>query len=367
LDLNLAQLILDEAAIDIVLVGADLEIIEWTEGANQYAALALNKGSRLSDSFPTLSDSIPSLVKVLVGRLKYYNQPLVPSSEPGLYFSLTAHPYVIPGNNSAGLACLFKDASSNSALIREIESQKKEIQELIKVNSAFLAITSHELRAPLSNVRGFLEMVLDGSVGLLNERQKHFLGLADKNLNSLISLLNDMLDLERIESGTLQLELVNFDLIRLVRVMSENYTVDLQRRNLTLKIETPAEVDYTITADLTRIEQVINNLINNAIKYSHVGSGEIEITFEQDMGMAITHVRDRGIGIPEPDLPLLFRRFYRASNASIEGARGNGLGLSIVKSIIEQHGGKLWVESQAGEGSTFSFSLPLAPREVRSY
>jgi signal transduction histidine kinase len=358
LDLNLAQIILDYAEIDTILLNSHLEILEWSEGAYIYAFQPLNKSILISECIPEIdTPQIKAQIEeVLLGRegrfLLQGLQRTLSHGEP-LFFSLAIQSYTLPETKSPGLVCLLRDVTEAALLLQKVE-------ELKQVKSGFLAIASHELRAPLTNVNGFLDLVLDGSFGTLQDEQRHYLTLASKNLSRMLTLTNDLLDVERLENGSIQIIEDNFDLLRLTRVLGASFESHLQKHNLELVVEAVAGEAFPVLADMSRIEQVISNLINNAIKYSQPTSTKIVIQFEKQGDKVIVNVIDEGIGIPEQDQPRLFHRFFRATNASSGGARGNGLGLSIVKAIIEQHNGSVWLTSIAGVGSTFSFSLPLA-------
>jgi len=358
-DLNLLQLILDYAAVDILTIDSQLNIVEWSEGANQCASYPLNKGSKITECFPELSGLEPKLDLVRLGATKAYELDYRRTTEEGanLHYSIEIQAYLLPGTLEKGLVCLLQNHDDEAILVKK---QQHQIAELKQIKSTFLAIASHELRAPLTNAISFMEMILDSSLGEMNEQQRKFLNTADRNLKNMLSMINNLLEIERLENGAIQFDPTTFDLLRYIRNLVDFFAVDLQKRSLTIKVESDSAPSYLITADMGRVEQVMNNLISNAIKYSRVGGSPIVIRLEKQEGHIITHVIDCGIGIPEVDQQMLFQRFYRASNATQEGARGSGLGLSVVRAVVEQLNGKVWVTSKVGEGSTFSLSLPSA-------
>ncbi|NWJ45344.1 MAG: HAMP domain-containing histidine kinase [Chloroflexi bacterium] len=363
MDLNLLQLILDYAAVDILTVDSRLNIVEWSEGANQYASYPLNKGSKITECLPELIGQEAKLDLVRLGATKTYDLVHRRTTEEGinLHYSIEIEAYLLPGTLEKGLVCLLRNHDEEAILLKE---QQHQIDELKQVKSTFLAIASHELRAPLTNAISFMEMVLDSSLGEMNEQQRQFLNTADRNLKNMLSMINNLLEIERLESGMIQFDLTTFDLLRYTRNLVDFFAMDLQKRNLNIIVESDGAPSYLIKADMGRVEQVMNNLLSNAIKYSRTGGSAIVIRLEKHGGHIITHITDSGIGIPETDQQMLFQRFYRASNATQEGARGSGLGLSVVKAVVEQLNGKVWVTSKVGEGSTFSLSLPSAESNI---
>jgi len=359
-DLNFKQTksILNFLEIERVMLNAQLEVLDWSKGAEIYATQPLRVGENIGKIFPNLAEKEKELKKLTTEAENPLIFPRIKHNQK--VFSLKVYPCPSP---ETGLICLLQDVSQEVALGKKLEEQTHELEELNQMKSAFLAVASHELRTPLASARGFLEMVLEGSFGPLADKQEHFLKLAANNLERLRDLTNDLLDVERIENGLMPLDLADFELASLARVVVESMTQEAEKSHVKLIFEDNSQ-KYRVYADMGRLEQVFTNLINNAIKYSRLEGGEIIITFRIEGPMVVTSIRDQGIGIEEADQQRLFQRFFRASNASSQGARGNGLGLSIVKAIIERHDGKVGVFSQVNTGSTFSFSLPLAESET---
>ena len=238
-------------------------------------------------------------------------------------------------------------------LIRE---QNERLKELDRMKSEFLSTAAHELRAPLTSILGFSEILLERKLD--NERQNKFLKIINQEAQGLADLINDLLDISRIESGR------GFKIkkapLELRKIILEN--VDLfksQTDKHDFKVNIPRDL-VSIEADEEKIDQVMENLISNAIKFSPQG-GKITVSVKQAGGEVKTGVADKGMGIGKEDLTHIFERFYRVDDAFTRGIRGAGLGLAIAKYIIESHGGKIWAESELGKGSTFSFTLPLKP------
>ena len=229
-------------------------------------------------------------------------------------------------------------------------------KELDRLKSEFVAVVSHEVRTPLTSIKGSLELLGDDRFHTLPGPQKELLSICQANTERLISLINDILDFSKLESSRLSLNVEPMDVGRVLIEAVENI------RNLAAMkgIEIDVRIDpatEAIEADPMRVGQVATNLIGNAIKFSPE-KGKIEVFASGDAGSVTVSVKDYGRGIAQRDLSRLFQRFAQLDSSTTRRAGGTGLGLVISKGIVEQHGGKIWVESALGKGSTFSFSLP---------
>jgi signal transduction histidine kinase/DNA-binding response OmpR family regulator len=229
-------------------------------------------------------------------------------------------------------------------------------KELDRLKSDFVAVVSHEVRTPLTSIKGSLELLGDDRFHKLPAPQKELLGICQANTERLISLINDILDFSKLESSRLSLNIEQMDVGRVLTEVVENI------RNLAAikGVELDVRIDPatgSVEADPMRVGQVATNLIGNAIKFSPE-RGKIEIFASGDSSSVTISVKDYGRGIAQRDLSRLFQRFAQLDSSTTRKAGGTGLGLVISKGIVEQHGGKIWVESSLGRGSTFSFSLP---------
>jgi PAS domain S-box-containing protein len=235
--------------------------------------------------------------------------------------------------------------------IRDVTQRR----ELDRMKSQFVTTVSHELRTPLTAIRGSLSLITGGHLGTLAEKGQRLLNIAINNADRLSRLVNDILDLERIKSDDASIRRVRCNAGDLVMNTSDTMRCLAEGNGMAL-LASPAHLD--VRADGDRIVQVLTNLIGNAIKFSAAGS-TIDVGVRQKDGEAIFHVRDNGRGIPPEKLEAIFGRFQQvdASDATEKG--GTGLGLAICRSIVEEHGGRIWVESCPGEGSTFAFTIPL--------
>lgn len=223
----------------------------------------------------------------------------------------------------------------------------------------FVANMAHDLRTPLTSIRGYLELLLDGDLGPLPLEQRQALAVIEQHARNLEQLVNDYLDLSRLEAGVLPLRKEPFDL----RVAVDEALLAVQRsfdaKEISLGVHLPSD-PVMVEGDQQRIVQVLQNLLNNAEKYTPPG-GSVMVTVTDGPQWAQVDVTDTGVGIPEEEQSRVFSRFYRGSAAAKSGIPGTGLGLPIAKSLVELHGGKLWLKSAPGQGSTFSFQLPKTP------
>ncbi len=228
-----------------------------------------------------------------------------------------------------------------------------------KMQVDFVANVSHELRTPLTAVKATVETLRDGAVDDPEVRD-NFLETVENETERLIRLVNDLLLLSRADSEALNLRREAVDLSKLVRDTVERLTSQAESRDLILKVEVKPDMP-SAWADSDRIEQVLVNLLDNALKYSRPG-GTVTVSVGIDANReTLVQVRDEGIGIPSADLPRIGQRFYRTDKARSRAQGGSGLGLAIARSLVQSHGGRLWLESQEGEGVEVSFTLPVSP------
>jgi len=241
-------------------------------------------------------------------------------------------------------------------LVHEIAVARDAAETANRAKSQFLANMSHELRTPLNAILGYTELMAEGTYGELCEEMLEVLKRLETNGRHLLGLINDVLDLSKIEAGQLVLELSDYciqDIAQTVRSTLEPLAAD---KKLAFKVEVPAELPPG-RGDGRRLTQVLINLVGNAIKFTD--AGEVAIKTEANNGSFYVTVRDTGPGISAADQAKLFQEFQQADNAIARKKGGTGLGLAISKRIIEMHGGRIWVESQPGHGSTFVFTLPV--------
>jgi signal transduction histidine kinase len=255
-------------------------------------------------------------------------------------------------------------AIENVRLFDEIQDKSRQLEEASQHKSQFLANMSHELRTPLNAILGYTELMADGAYGEPSEKTLGILKRLEANGKHLLGLINDVLDLSKIEAGQLVLELSDYciqDIAQTVRSTLEPLAAD---KKLAFKVELAPELPPG-QGDGRRLTQVLINLVGNAIKFTD--AGEVAIKAEAHNGSFHVSVRDTGPGISAADQTKLFQEFQQADNAITRKKGGTGLGLAISKRIIEMHGGRIWVESQPGQGSTFTFTLPvIVERQVEA-
>ncbi len=247
-------------------------------------------------------------------------------------------------------------AIQNARLFREIEEKGRELEIASKHKSDFLANMSHELRTPLNAILGYTELILDKIYGDVPENIQEVLERVEKNGRHLLGLINDVLDLSKIEAGQLVLSLDDYSMKEVVHTVFTSVESLAAEKNLELKVSVAPEVAQG-KGDHQRISQVFLNLVGNAIKFTEAGEVRVEATASDDT--FVISVSDTGPGLSEADQQMIFEEFHQVDGSSTRKKGGTGLGLSIAKRIVEMHGGRIWVESTEGKGSTFWFTLPV--------
>jgi two-component system, NtrC family, sensor kinase len=247
-------------------------------------------------------------------------------------------------------------AIQNARLFREIEDKSRQIEAANRHKSEFLANMSHELRTPLNAIIGFSEVLSERLFGELNDKQSEYTDDILSSGRHLLSLINEILDLSKVEAGRMELELATFDLPLAI----DNARTFVRERATKHGIRLDVTVDERLgdfTGDERKIKQVLLNLLSNAVKFTPEG-GRIGIEAKQAEGSVEISVSDTGIGIAPDDQPKIFEEFRQVGSDDAHKVEGTGLGLTLAKKFVELHGGKIWVDSEVGKGSTFSFSLP---------
>ncbi|MCZ2127517.1 MAG: hypothetical protein LC099_07070 [Anaerolineales bacterium] len=245
-------------------------------------------------------------------------------------------------------------------LTEELQKRAQELRELDRLKSAFLANMSHELRTPLNSILGFTDVMLEGLDGPLTDYMDNDLRLIQKNGQHLLHLINDVLDMAKIESGRMNLHFDRFNVNSLLEEVANIVSPLASDKRTALYIEPEADRELDIFADSSRLRQVIINLVTNSVKFTENGTVALNVARQENERVLIT-VKDNGLGIPPDQLESIFLEFTQVDTSTTRKVGGTGLGLPISRRLVEMHGGKLWAESSgvAGEGSAFYINLPI--------
>ncbi len=247
-------------------------------------------------------------------------------------------------------------AANLNRMSEELDRLYQQLEAASRHKSQFLANMSHELRTPLNAILGYTELILDKIYGEVPDKVREVLERVQKSGRHLLNLINDVLDLSKIEAGQLVLSLNDYSMKEIVQTVSTAIESLAAEKHLNLKVAVPPDLPRG-KGDERRITQVLLNLVGNAIKFTE--SGEVAIRATASDGQFLVAVSDTGPGIPEQDRQKIFEEFQQGDNSSTRQKGGTGLGLSIARRIVELHRGRMWVESSPGRGSTFWFSLPV--------
>jgi signal transduction histidine kinase len=273
--------------------------------------------------------------------------------------SVTLDPVISTKEELLGAVAVFRDRT------REVESDR--------LKTEFIGTVSHELRTPMTSIKGFTQLLVMGNLGPVNETQREFLNIIQSNAERMIAIINDLLDITKIETGSVELEIRPIHVAETLSKVLLDLQTKVHERQQTLTLSLPAGLPL-VRADAHRFNQILFNLVSNAVKYTPRG-GSITIEAREVTAEAVPEderdglrpgryiqidVRDTGVGIAPDDVPRIWERFYRTENPLKVEAGGTGLGLSLVKPLVRLLGGRIWVESQINVGSTFSFVLPAA-------
>ncbi len=231
------------------------------------------------------------------------------------------------------------------------------LAEVARMKSEFVSIVSHQLRAPLSNLKWIVDLLISGKIERVSEKQTAYLQILRENSQRMEGLVSDLLIVSRLEANSLPFKNTKASLVKLVKSLILRVEPFTRASNVEIKL-TVEENLPDIFFDYQRIEQAVGNILDNAIRYIKE-KGNVEVILKKEGNRLCLEIRDNGIGIPKEDQKYIFQKFFRASNAITVQAQGSGLGLYIAKSIIEKSQGKVYFVSQEDRGSTFSFTLPI--------
>jgi PAS domain S-box-containing protein len=247
-----------------------------------------------------------------------------------------------PSHEAIGMVMALRD------ITKEVEADRAKTE--------FISTVSHELRTPMTSIKGYTELLLHGAAGPLSDSQREWLGTVARNAGRLSLLINDLLDVAQIEAGKVRLNLRPVAMPELVEQVFQTLQTQAEKKGLALKLTAAPGLPF-IEVDSDRMIQVLMNLIGNAVAYTE--RGQVQVSLQGIANSLQVTVRDSGVGIAPEDMSHIFERFYRSNDPVVQANSGTGLGLPIVKTFVEMHGGRIWVESEMGKGSTFTFILPL--------
>lgn len=246
----------------------------------------------------------------------------------------------------------------NALLYQKLVRTAEELSHLNRRKDDFISTVSHELKTPLTTIKGFASVLASGGAGPLEDQQKRFLGIIHAAVERLQALIHHLLDVSKLESGGVKMAFKSVSLPELIRKCLEGSSLQMAHKRIGLKTSIPSGLPL-VRADASWISQVLDNLLTNAIKFTP-GGGRIEVSALDKGQYVLISVEDSGVGIPPEEKGRIFDKFYRVPAHSQMNQPGTGLGLAIAKSVVEQHGGKIWVDSEPGKGSRFSFVLAAA-------
>ena len=272
--------------------------------------------------------------------------------------SLTISPIKNSNQESVGASVIARDITERKRAELELRKMNEELKKLDQLKSDFVSTVSHELRTPMTIIREGVSQILDGLLGETTEDQKQFLTITLNGIDRLSRIINDLLDISKLEAGKIELERQPVNLVALAQEAMQIFNSKVKEKGLELQLANQSQ-EIEAHVDHDKLIQVLTNLIDNAIKFTE--QGHIEIGVTEQNGTIVCNVSDTGQGIPEQDLGRVFGKFQQFGRTAGPGEKGTGLGLAIVKHIMQRHGGNISIESVVGHGATFVCTFPAAP------
>lgn len=263
--------------------------------------------------------------------------------ETGLFIEAVCSPVPHPDGTLAGVVIILNNIT--------------ELKRLDQLKSQFVSMVAHELKTPVAAVLGFIKVILDESLHISDEQKTDFLMRSYNRLQGLIEMVNDLLDISRMDTKNSQREIKDLNLAEMLRALLEVYEIDIKKRNLSVKVNISPDLPL-FKADSIQINRMFSNLLSNAIKYNKDG-GSVLVDIKRENHFITIKISDTGVGISPENKKKLFNEFFRVKNESTRGISGTGLGLSIVKRIVETYAGKIEVESEEGKGTTFIITFVI--------
>jgi PAS domain S-box-containing protein len=292
---------------------------------------------------PQIADLINKFLSSETCEQKSFSSQVELKANRELIVEATSSPVLNPDGTLAGVVVVLQDITE----LKKIEFLK----------SQFVSMVSHELKAPIAAVYGYLKLFSDTSIPLTEEQKMNYLNRSQIRLDGLLKMVNDLLDISRMELKTVNKEIKDVDLPSIIRPIIELFQIDIKKKNISVTIEASEKLPH-LKADQDEVSRLFTNLISNSIKYNKT-DGSIAVNITASGNYLITEIKDTGIGMKPAERAKLFQEFFRAKNDKTKDISGTGLGLSIVKRIVDSYSGKMEVESEFNIGTSFKIFLPL--------
>ncbi|WP_423226576.1 ATP-binding protein [Candidatus Amarolinea aalborgensis] len=387
LDISIAHLLFQERRLAYAMSDAALRVVRLGGELSLFGCADKDcVGLSVYDLVPELIGSEQEMDNILAGRqprfeLSWLNRD---GEERTLYLNLINLPHRDAAGQINGLVHLLEDNTSvgetgqhlvqqrnelrllRDQLLRQnqhLASFNAELKRMDEMKSMFVSIAAHELRSPLTSINGYLEMLLEGMFGALSQAQEEALHIIESSVKHLISITSNLLDATRLEAGRVELILVPSALPLLVQKVVTEMMPQLEAKEQVIEMTIAPDLP-PVLCDRMRTLQIIGNLLDNACKYTARGGHiSINLALAAEPGFALLAVSDTGVGISANDQLRLFNRFFRAESAYLTSEAGTGLGLHIARGLIELHGGRIWLESAVGRGTTFFVTFLIADED----
>ncbi|MGB9695728.1 MAG: response regulator [Ignavibacteria bacterium] len=297
---------------------------------------------------PKIIENIKRIIESEIFEDKSYSTEVELKPNRELYVEVTCSPVPHPDGTLAGVVVVINNIT--------------ELKRIELIKSQFVSMVAHELKAPLAAVLGFINLMIDENIQLTEAQRKDYLLRSGKRLRSLVDMVNDLLDISRMEIKTKQRELIDVNLIEIINSILEIMEIEMRGKNISLTFKHPDKIS-NIYADQNELTRLFTNIISNAIKYNKQ-NGKIRISIYEEPDYIVTEIEDSGIGLKPEDKEKLFQEFFRVKNEFTRNISGTGLGLSIVKRIVDSYAGKIEVQSTFGEGTLFKVYLPIRKQNL---
>jgi len=328
----------------VLVINKNGEAVLYNPSALKFLALkSITIEEYIIDKLPgKLADQINQFLNSTEFLKRSLTVQIQMKSENDLFVEATTSPVPAPDGSLAGVAIVIKNITE----LKKIEFLK----------SQFVSMVSHELKAPIAAVYGFLKLISDKSMHLTPDKQNEFIDRSILRLDSLLKMVNDLLDISRMEMKTTRREIKELNLLEIIKNIMELFQLEIKKKNIEVRIDSSESI-LPLSGDQDEISRLFTNLISNGIKYNKQ-NGSLDIKIEKPNFYIVTEIKDSGIGMKSAEKDKLFHEFYRVKNEFTKDISGTGLGLSIVKRIIDSYAGKIEVDSEFGSGTAFRVFLP---------